>query len=128
VFSSTVASPLPGTGLALADVDGDGDLDLLTANAGSGSVSVRLNRPTSPLATSRAAAGAALVVVPNPATGRVQLTLPPTAPSAELLDALGRLVRTVPATAGVATLDVAGLAPGLYLVRAAGQVARLVVE
>jgi hypothetical protein len=50
----------------------------------------------------------------------VQLSLPPAATRAELLDALGRTVRTAAAQAGTATLDVTGLAPGLYRWRVPG--------
>jgi len=128
-----VAAPSVAVGqvprrLLLADLDGDRDLDLLTANQTDNTVGAYFNRPLGPLTTTAATAPAALTAYPNPATGRVLLTLPPAAPAAELLDALGRVVRTAPAQAGTATLDVAGLAPGLYVVRAAGQVARLVVE
>ncbi|MDB5269516.1 MAG: hypothetical protein JWP58_2556 [Hymenobacter sp.] len=128
------SGPSTPSAVALADVDGDGDLDLLAANTTTaGTVSVRLNNSAGPLATAAGRAPAALTAYPNPAghgpaTGRVALTLPPAATRAELLDPLGRVVRVVPAPAGTATLDVAGLAPGLYVVRAAGQVARLVVE
>jgi hypothetical protein len=51
---------------------------------------------------------------PNPAAGRVHLSLPLAATRVELLDALGRTVQSVRAQAGAATLDVTGLAPGLY--------------
>ena len=47
---------------------------------------------------------------------------------ATLLDGLGRVVRTTPLTAGAATLDVRGLASGLYMVRCGGAARRLVVE
>ena len=46
----------------------------------------------------------------------------------ELLDRLGRVVRTLVVREGFTRLDIAGLAPGLYVVRLAGQVQRLVVE
>jgi hypothetical protein len=47
-----------------------------------------------------------------------------------VLDALGRAVRrqVVPARAAAVTLSVAGLAPGLYLVRCGAATGRLVVE
>lgn len=80
-----------------------------------------------------------LEIYPNPATSRVSLRLPgatSTRPaSIEVLDALGRSVRHLTAAVGdatPATLELAGLAPGLYAVRVAtaeGQfLGRLVVE
>jgi alpha-tubulin suppressor-like RCC1 family protein len=69
-----------------------------------------------------------LLLVPNPASGPVQaLGLPPDATLA-VYDALGRLVRPA-----AATLDVAGLAAGVYVVRAQApgqpvQSARLLVQ
>ena len=45
-----------------------------------------------------------------------------------LLDGLGRVVRVVALTQGAATLDVRGLAAGLYVVRCGGVTRRLVVE
>jgi hypothetical protein len=75
-------------------------------------------------------AGAAthLALVPNPARGPVQVLGLPAGATLEVYDALGRAVR--PATTA---LEVAGLAPGVYVVRAtapqqAPQTARLVVE
>ncbi|SHI33515.1 Por secretion system C-terminal sorting domain-containing protein [Hymenobacter daecheongensis DSM 21074] len=114
--------------LAVGDLDSDGDIDLLAPSQSSYAVSVRLNGGTGPLAVRSGATAEALAVYPNPATGQVRLRLPATARRAELLNALGQVVCTVPALAGAATLHVAGLVPGIYLVRSAGQVARLVVE
>ncbi|MBO2011517.1 hypothetical protein [Hymenobacter negativus] len=67
-----------------------------------------------------AAAGLALAAYPNPASGRVTLTLPVGGGQLELLDALGRRVRqlALPATAGPCAVPLAGLAPGLYQLRA----------
>ena len=70
----------------------------------------------------------ALLLVPNPASGPVQALGLPTGTTLAVYDALGRLVR--PATT---TLDVAGLAAGVYVVRAQApgqplQTARLLVE
>lgn len=73
------------------------------------------------LASSRtAAAGIALSVFPNPATGSTTLLLPAGGGRVVLLDALGRSVRTqvLPATAGPCAVSVAGLAPGRYQLRA----------
>ena len=75
-------------------------------------------------------------VFPNPAQARATVQLPagPFPATLTLLDALGRAVRTqtVDAGASSATLDLAGLAPGLYAVRvqagAATATQRLVVE
>ena len=47
---------------------------------------------------------------------------------ATLSDGLGRPVRVVALTQGAATLDVRGLAAGLYVVRCGGAVRRLVVD
>ncbi len=68
----------------------------------------------------------AFTLAPNPAHHTVRLT-GSTAPTATLLDALGRTVREWPLTAS-AELDVRGLAPGLYTVRAGTAVRRLVIE
>lgn len=77
-----------------------------------------------------------LGLAPNPAHHRVRITGAPTGP-VTLLDALGREVRPAkqspsaahlsPRTADL-DLDLTGLAPGLYLVRAGTQARRLVVE
>lgn len=72
------------------------------------------------------APGTAFSLAPNPATTTVQLTGAPAGTTACLLDALGRIVRTYPA--GSTTLDLHGLAPGLYTVRAGAATRRLVVE
>jgi hypothetical protein len=82
----------------------------------------RLN--TVPLSTTAEIQTTPLTLAPNPAHDAVQLT--GTASPAILLDALGRTVRTYPA--GATTLNLRGLVPGLYTVRAGGAVRRLVVE
>lgn len=69
----------------------------------------------------------AFYLLPNPAHERAGLIgLPAEAASVQLLDGLGRVVRTQPTT--TATLDLRGLAPGVYVVRAGAAARRLVVE
>lgn len=72
-------------------------------------------------------------LAPNPTTGAVRLTWPgATAVSrpVQLLGAVGREVRrqVLPAHADAATLDVTGLAPGLYVGRCGAAASRLQVE
>jgi hypothetical protein len=82
-----------------------------------------------PLAATSAATAAAWQLAPNPAHGRAQLHGLPAGPVAgRLFDAQGRLVRTTTS----AEVGLMGLAPGLYLLRAAAggtsRTLRLVVE
>jgi hypothetical protein len=83
-----------------------------------------------PLAARRPAAAPAWVLAPNPAHNQTRLLGLPIGPlGVQVFDGQGRLVRTGTS----ATLPTEGLAPGLYLVRAAcaGQPARtlrLVIE
>ncbi len=84
-----------------------------------------------PAATAGAAL-AALALFPNPARTAAILTLPP-APAprpVQVLDALGREVRQalLPAQATETSLNLAGLAPGVYAVRVGAATARLLVE
>ncbi|GAB3849472.1 hypothetical protein GCM10028822_13910 [Hymenobacter terrigena] len=78
------------------------------------------------------AAIAVLALIPNPAHSAVNFTLEAdhSSRSITILNSLGRPVRTfpLPAHATTATLDLAGLAPGLYVVRCGAASARLVVE
>ncbi len=80
-------------------------------------------------------AAAELNIWPNPAGAEtpVQVQLGAVAGSArpvQLLDALGRVVRTATIAAGerAALVPVAGLAPGVYVVRAGGAARRLVLR
>ena len=94
----------------------------------------------SPLATAPAALAALASVYPSPASGKATLVLPQAlrgnaTSTVRLLNALGQavLIRTVaPGSADAIELPLAGLAAGIYTVRAttvAGQVAkRLVIE
>nr|WP_235998519.1 T9SS type A sorting domain-containing protein [Hymenobacter sp. BT559] len=86
-----------------------------------------------PLAAKAAEGPATLRLFPNPARHAATVRLP--APAAKpfpitIFDALGHLVRqqTLPAHAAEAVLDLAGLSPGLYLVRAGTATSRLAVE
>jgi len=88
-----------------------------------------------PLAVRPAAGFVPLAVWPNPAPAGAPATLRLPAPAATatpltLHDARGRAVRTATVAAGQreAALPTAGLAPGLYLVRAGAARGQLVVE
>ncbi|KAA9332382.1 T9SS type A sorting domain-containing protein [Hymenobacter busanensis] len=75
-------------------------------------------RLTGLVTSSRAPQHAApLTAFPNPATDYVQLPALPTGSPVQLLDPLGRVVRTATAT-GTTQLSVQGLPAGLYLLRA----------
>ena len=84
-------------------------------------------------ATRAATPAETFTLAPNPATTQVQLRWPEAAAAprpVQVLDRLGREVRrqALPARATATTLDVQGLAPGLYVVRCGVAAARLVVE
>lgn len=75
--------------------------------------------------------GAELVLWPNPAHSSVRLIgIPIGTTQALVLDATGRSARTLPLAPGGSScdLDLRGLPPGLYVVRAGGQTRRLVVQ
>lgn len=84
------------------------------------------------LGTPDAPESAAFTLAPNPAATAVRLTRPASAAplAVVLLDALGRSVRRATLAAGQreTTLDLHGLAAGLYVVRAGAASRRLVVE
>jgi hypothetical protein len=89
------------------------------------------------LATVPPSALAGLNLAPNPAHGTAQVRVPAvpgtTQATLTLLDALGRVARRQPAATGAtAALDLAGLAPGVYVLRVQAGVAtatqKLVVE
>jgi hypothetical protein len=62
----------------------------------------------------------ALAAFPNPASGRATLQLPAGGGQLSIVDALGRTVReqALPAVAGRSEVSLAGLAPGVYQLRA----------
>ena len=73
-------------------------------------------------------ADCSLTLAPNPAHATVLLTGAPASTTATLLAGLGRTVRTLETPTGTATLDLRGLAPGVYTVRAGAATRRLVIE
>ncbi|MBO2008236.1 hypothetical protein [Hymenobacter negativus] len=85
-----------------------------------------------PLASAAIAGLSQVAMAPNPAARVTTLALPAASETTTttLLDALGRIARTyaLPAHATSATLDLAGLAPGLYVVRCGAAAGKLVVE
>ena len=80
-------------------------------------------RPAGALATAGPAAAAGLTAWPNPARAVLHIDWRPgPAPATlTLTDALGRVRRQRTAASGHATLDTAGLPPGLYLLRLTGE-------
>lgn len=123
--------------VVVADLNNDRTLDFAGANSvGGNSFSVALGTAGTPLATAAATVVASPVgglhVYPNPASGtaRVQLGSGSAPAPLQLLNTLGQVVLSHPALAvgQVAQLPLAGLAPGLYVVRCGALCQRLVVE
>ena len=107
--------------LAAADLNGDNVPELLVGLQAGGVVSFgvtnRLGGVSGLAARSSAAAALALLVYPNPATGTATVeTATPT--RLALLDLLGRTVQQPAARGTRHQLNLDGLAPGIYLVRA----------
>ncbi len=82
----------------------------------------------SPLPPSHLSTLPPFVLSPNPATGRTHLTGAAPGTAIEVRDVAGRLVRTATAADSPTALDLTGLAPGVYVVRAGSATRRLVVE
>ncbi|PJJ54423.1 T9SS type A sorting domain-containing protein [Hymenobacter chitinivorans] len=116
--------------LAAADVDNDGKPELFVGTEDGGVVALGVRSAV--LSTKGAVAALPLSVYPNPATTTATVQTPqPT--RLTVLDVLGRPVRTAATLQVQHTLELRGLAPGVYLVRAEtakGQtgVQRLVVQ
>jgi hypothetical protein len=116
--------------LTSADIDNDGRPELFVGTEDGGVVALGVRSTV--LATKPAAPSLALSVYPNPATTTATVETPrPT--RLVVLDVMGRRVRTEPALRQQHTLDLHGMAAGIYLVRAEaanGQtgVQRLVVQ
>ena len=87
--------------------------------------------PAAPLAAASAASAAQVLVYPNPAHDRLTVLRPAGgAAQATLLNALGQVVRQLPLPAAETTLDLHGLASGVYTLRLAlpqGLVTRRIV-
>ncbi len=80
-------------------------------------------------AVTLSAATPKLALVPNPAHGAVRISGLPVGAPLVVIDAVGRVVRALPAsTTGAADVDLQRLVPGVYTVRAGTATARLVVE
>ena len=120
------------TALATADLNGDGAPELFIGTQAGGILTYGTRNRTVTAAQTPAARVLALSLYPNPATASVTVeTAKPTRIS--LLDLSGRVVRTNATAQRRHTLDLTGLAPGVYLVRAqeadgAAAVQRLLVQ
>lgn len=71
-------------------------------------------------------AGTTLRVYPNPATKMLYVSGVSESKTIQLFDISGRKVMTVPVNAGTATLDLAPLPQGIYILRADGAVRRII--
>ncbi|RYU79891.1 T9SS type A sorting domain-containing protein [Hymenobacter persicinus] len=93
---------------------------ITTADPTPGTVVAKLNAGGIVAAARPAVASLKLSTFPNPAAGQTTLVLPVGGGQLSVFDALGRLVReqALPAVAGNAPVSLAGLAPGLYQLRA----------
>ncbi|MDO7884306.1 T9SS type A sorting domain-containing protein [Hymenobacter cheonanensis] len=81
------------------------------------------------LATTPGLPNPSFTLAPNPARAKTLVTRQGYSSSIlTVVDAVGRTVRTVPASLGAVALDLTGLPPGVYVVRTANQAAKLVVE
>ncbi len=141
-FTGTVAPGEAVTFLVTLDpgtVTGAITGTLNLAYGASGTLAVPISANAGPTATPRelAAAGIALDLYPNPATAELTVVRHAANPalvgqkaySIEILDGVGRIVRTHPTTTEEMTvLDVSGLPAGLYVVRAGGLSRRLMVK
>ena len=104
-------------GLATADLDGDNAPELLIGMQGGGVLSYGTRNRVLTAARAGAAAALALNVYPNPATATATVeTATPT--RVAVLDLAGRVVQAASASRLRHALQLNGLAPGVYLVRA----------
>ncbi|HYE78573.1 MAG TPA: T9SS type A sorting domain-containing protein, partial [bacterium] len=134
VHSNPFVKYIGDPGLAAGDFDGNQTPDLLfvaTEDEHQSIMGMMRNQQVLGVGEGRSAGGLALY--PNPAAGQVRVTLD--APGVvetrvEVLDGLGRIVRTGVVAAGQREMMVplAGLPAGIYSVRVGVMVGRLVVE
>ncbi|MBH8559946.1 T9SS type A sorting domain-containing protein [Hymenobacter negativus] len=110
-----------------------GATSLTSASIYSRAFVAQLGPVTNATASRTATPAEIFTLSPNPTTDAVRLTWPETSVSVrpvQVLDALGREVRRqeLPARTNTITLNVAGLTPGLYMVRCGAAASRLQVE
>ena len=129
-----VAVDAGGNALVTGDFEGRASFSSLALVGGNGGDTAFLAKlqAAGPSATTTGANKTTLTLAPNPTCNAATLTLPAAAQAraVTVADALGRVVRqaALPAQATALTLDVAGLAPGVYSVRCETATARLLVE
>ncbi|MCI1188450.1 T9SS type A sorting domain-containing protein [Hymenobacter sp. DH14] len=125
------SNPRPGSFYDRSTVTSGAFNDVSTR--GFGPFLIGANTTNSVLAATEAAPAVVFGLLPNPAHDAAQLqlaTAAPTAQAVQVLDVLGRAVRTLTLAAGAtrASLPVADLPRGLYLVRVGATTQRLVLE
>ncbi len=104
-------------GLAAADLNGDGAPELFVGTEAGGILSYGARNRVATAAQTAASRALALSIYPNPATAAVAVeTAAPT--RLTLLDLAGRVVQLSSPAQRRHALNLAGLAPGVYLVRA----------
>ncbi|WP_082684861.1 T9SS type A sorting domain-containing protein [Hymenobacter sedentarius] len=106
-------------GLAAADLNGDGAPELFVGTEAGGILSYGTRNRTVTATQPAAARALALSIYPNPATATATVETA-TATRVTVLDLTGRVVQTVGAAQRRHSLNLVGLAPGVYLVRAEG--------
>ncbi|MFD2718832.1 T9SS type A sorting domain-containing protein [Hymenobacter monticola] len=106
-------------GLAAADLNGDGAPELLVGTQAGGLLGFGTINRTTTATRAEAAAALALSIYPNPATATATVeTAQPT--RLAVFDLSGRAVQTLATAQRRHVLNLSGLAPGVYLVRAVG--------
>lgn len=114
------STSLDGKQLTALQVGTDGRLYARTWTPATG---YRLERTTMPVGTDAPPTADVLRVSPNPVSDALHIR--GTRAPVTVINALGQLVRSMPA--GTTSVDVSGLAPGVYVVRAGDESVRVVV-